>query len=106
MTPAIPRAAASIAIRVKYIALDIGQLLPPELGGQPADFPPRDPSIGRRHLLHNLIPVASGDLKHYFPSRLSVRSCNFLIKASAPPAAMTEANSSRRIARSLMVPLR
>ena len=58
------------------------------------------------HLLQNRIPAASRDLEHYFPSRLSVRFCNFLIKASAPPAATTEANSSRRMARSLMVPLR
>src|SRR5258708_26750972 len=100
--PAIPRAAASIAIRVK----DIGQFLPPELGGQTADFPPRDPNIGRRHLLLNLSRVASGGPKHYLPSRSSVRSRNLLIKASAPPAATTQANSSRRMARSLMVPLR
>jgi uroporphyrin-III C-methyltransferase/precorrin-2 dehydrogenase/sirohydrochlorin ferrochelatase len=41
-----------------------------------------------------------------FPSRVSVRSRNLLIRPSAPPEAMMEANSSRRIARSLMVPLR
>ena len=47
-----------------------------------------------------------GEFKDYFPSRLSVRSCNFLINPSAPPEAMIEANSSRRSARSLIVPLR
>ena len=57
-------------------------------------------------LANHLIPAASRNFKHYFPSRFSVRSRNLLIKASAPPAAMIEANSSRRMARSLMVPLR
>jgi hypothetical protein len=40
----------------------------------------------------------------YFPSNLSVRSCSLLIKASAPPEAIIDANSSRRVARSLIVP--
>ena len=45
-------------------------------------------------------------LKIQPPSRVFVRSRNFLIKPSAPPEAMIEANSSRRVARSLIVPLR
>jgi hypothetical protein len=60
----------------------------------------------RGRLLYNLIPVPVENSKHYFVSRFSLRSCSRLIKASAPPDAMTDANSSRRMARSLMVPLR
>jgi hypothetical protein len=44
--------------------------------------------------------------ERHLPNRLCVRSCNLLIKPSAPPVAMIDANSSRRVARSLMVPLR
>src|SRR5260221_12197595 len=83
----------------------MGQFFPPDLGGQTADFPPRDPNIGRRHLLLNLSRVASGGLKNHLPSRSSVRSRNLLIKASAPPAATTEANSSGGMARSRLVRL-
>jgi hypothetical protein len=53
-----------------------------------------------------LIAWLAMDLKHHFPSSVSFRSRSLLIKASAPPEAITEANSSRRVARSLMVPLR
>jgi hypothetical protein len=37
-------------MRVKYVALDIGQFLPPELGRQTADFPEL-PAAAKKTLL-------------------------------------------------------
>jgi len=59
-------------------------------------------------LQHEAEPPCASELAlwSYLPSKVSVRSFNLLIKPSAPPEAMMEANSSRRVARSLIVPLR
>jgi hypothetical protein len=44
--------------------------------------------------------------ERHLPNSIWVRSCNLLISPLAPPEAMIEANSSRRVARSLIVPLK
>jgi hypothetical protein len=80
----------------------------PAISAVIAGLDTRKPDVSDLRSSYNITEVGNTRLLlgRHPPSRLSVRSCNRLIKPSAPPEAMIEANSSRRVARSLIVPLR
>jgi hypothetical protein len=97
---------------IVMLASEVGQYQSPlEFAGPHKERPPatdqteKTPGL-QRSANHRTVNSIWDRLEDYFPSRFSVRSCNFLINPSAPPEAMIEANSSRRSARSLIVPLR
>src|SRR5262249_54219301 len=64
-----------------------------------------DHDLASTSKIHRHVRQRQEPTERYFPSNLSVRSCSLLIKPSAPPEAMIDANSSGRVARSLIVPL-